>query len=126
MHIINLLYSFKNHNHKTTTITMYTTLLVLTIAFFVAHVFLLFTSFGKAGFQKTKYLFSHITLWACGIFAYLIAYLYAGKNVSAVADVFDTPVKQGFLIVLVIILSVIAHTIVKFLVLPRFLADKRK
>jgi H+/gluconate symporter-like permease len=103
---------------------MYTTLLILTIVFFIAHVLLLFTSFGKAGFQKTKYLFSHITLWICGILAYLTAFLYAGKNVSTLADVFDTPMKQGFLIVLVVILSIVAHSIVKYLVLPRFLADK--
>jgi hypothetical protein len=99
---------------------MLTTLAVLAALFFVAHVYLLFTSFGKSGFQKQKYLWSHITLWITGGLAFLIALLFAGKSVSSVIDVFDTPAKAALLLLLAFGLSAIAHTIVKTLVLPRY------
>ena len=38
---------------------MLTTLTVLAAAFFLAHVYLLFTAFGKTAFQKQKY-FLHL------------------------------------------------------------------
>ncbi|WP_143306038.1 hypothetical protein [Chitinophaga vietnamensis] len=99
---------------------MLTTLSVLTLLFFVAHVLLLFTSFGKKGFQKTKYLWSHLTLWIAGVLACVITLLYSGKQVSGVIDAFNTPLKSSLLIVLVLVLSLIAHTIVKKLVLPKY------
>ncbi|HVI46450.1 MAG TPA: hypothetical protein VM802_16360 [Chitinophaga sp.] len=99
---------------------MLATLTTLAVLFFVAHVYLLFTSFGKKGFQKTKYLWSHITLWITGIIASVLTMLYAGKSVSGVIDVFDTPAKSALLIVLALALSLIAHSIVKMLVLPKY------
>ncbi|WP_160718123.1 hypothetical protein [Chitinophaga solisilvae] len=99
---------------------MLTTLSVIAALFFVAHVYLLFTSFGKAGFQKKKYLWSHITLWITGALACIITLIFAGKSVSSVIDVFDTPVKSSLLIVLAFALSLIAHSIVKMLVLPKY------
>lgn len=99
---------------------MLTTLTVLASLFFIAHVYLLFTSFGKSGFQKQKYLWSHITLWITGGIAFLIAVMFAGKSVSTVLDVFDTPAKAALLLLLAFGLSGIAHTIVRMLVLPKF------
>nr|WP_295872484.1 hypothetical protein [uncultured Chitinophaga sp.] len=99
---------------------MLTTLTILAAAFFVAHVGLLFTSFGKKGFQKTKYLWSHITLWITGVLACIITLLFAGKSVSGVIDVFNTPGKSSLLIILSLVLSLIAHTIVKTMILPKY------
>jgi len=99
---------------------MLTTLTILAAVFFLAHVYLLFTSFGKTGFQKQKYLWSHITLWLTGGLAALIAILFAGKSVSGVIDVFDTPGKAALLLVIALALSGAAHSIVKLLVLPKY------
>ncbi|MGO4292550.1 hypothetical protein [Chitinophaga sp. RAB17] len=99
---------------------MLTTLTILAVAFFLAHVYLLFTSFGKNGFQKQKYLWSHITLWITGGLACLIAILFAGKSVSSVIDVFDTPGKAAILLLIALALSGAAHSIVKLLVLPKY------
>lgn len=99
---------------------MLTTLTILTAVFFLAHVYLLFTSFGKTGFQKQKYLWSHITLWITGGLAALIALLFAGKSVSSVIDVFDTPGKAAILLLIALVLSGAAHSIVKLLVLPKY------
>ena len=99
---------------------MLTTLAILAATFFLAHVFLLFTSFGKKGFQKQKYLWSHITLWITGGLACLIALLFAGKAVSPVIDVFDTPGKAALLVVIALALSGAAHSIVKLMVLPKY------
>lgn len=99
---------------------MLTTLTILTAVFFLAHVYLLFTSFGKTGFQKQKYLWSHITLWITGGLAALIALLFAGKSVSSVIDVFDTPGKAAILLLIALALSGAAHSIVKLLVLPKY------
>ncbi|MCW3464616.1 hypothetical protein [Chitinophaga nivalis] len=98
---------------------MFATLTLLAVVFFVAHVYLLFTSFGKKGFQKTKYLWSHITLWITGLLACLITVIYAGQSVSGVIDVFDTPLKSALLVVIALVLSAAAHTIVKLFVLPK-------
>lgn len=100
--------------------TMFTVLTTLALAFFLAHVYLLFTSFGKLGYQKTKYLWSHLTLWICGVILCLITVFYAGKNVSVIADVFDTPAKQILPVGVVLVLSALAHTIVKTLVMPKY------
>ena len=99
---------------------MLTTLTILAAVFFLAHVYLLFTSFGKTGFQKQKYLWSHITLWITGGLAALIAILFAGKSVSSVIDVFDTPGKAAILLLIALALSGAAHSIVKLLVLPKY------
>ncbi len=99
---------------------MLTTLTVLVALFFLAHVYLLFTSFGKKGFQKQKYLWSHITLWITGGVACLIAILFAGKGVSGAIDVFNTPGKAALLILIALALSGAAHSIVRLLVLPKY------
>lgn len=99
---------------------MFTALLVLALLFFVAHVALLFTSFSKNTFNKRRYAWSHYTLWLCGIVAYLAVILFAPND--GTSDVFNTPVKQGLILLTVIALSAVAHTIVRLLVLPRYTA----
>lgn len=99
---------------------MFTTLAVLALVFFVAHVILLFTSFGKNGYQKKRYFYSHLTLWIAGILLFVMAALYAGKQVSPVLDVFDTVGKQALILAAVVVLSFTAHTVVRYLVIPRF------
>ena len=100
--------------------TMFTTLITLAVAFFVAHVILLFTSFGKNGYQRLRYFYSHLTLWISGALLFLVASLYSGKQVSPVADVFDTPGKQVLILGVVVVLSLVAHTIVRLLVIPKY------
>ncbi|MGX5820919.1 hypothetical protein ACWKWU_22165 [Chitinophaga lutea] len=89
-------------------------------AFFVAHVFLLFTSFSRGVYHKRKYLWSHLTLWICGGLLFILTTLYAGTGQSSLADVFDTPVKRLLIPGIVLVLSAVAHTIVKKLVMPRY------
>lgn len=100
--------------------TLFTTLAVFAALFFVAHVILLFTSFGKNGYQKGRYFYSHLTLWVSGALLFLLALLYSGKQVSPVLDVFDTLGKQALILALVVGLSLIAHTVVRTFVIPRY------
>ncbi|PWV47620.1 hypothetical protein [Chitinophaga sp. S165] len=103
----------------------FNSLVALALLFFIAHVILLFTSFGKNGYQKMRYFYSHLTLWICGGLLFLLAVLYTGKNVSAILDVFDTPVKQLLIPGVVVVLSLTAHTIVRFLVMPKYQLGKK-
>jgi len=105
--------------------TAFNSLVVLALLFFIAHVILLFTSFGKNGYQKKRYFYSHLTLWICGAIVFLMAMLYAGKNASTILDVFDTPVKQLLIPGMVVVLSFTAHTIVRLLVLPKYQLDRK-
>lgn len=100
--------------------TLFSTLAALAALFFVAHVILLFTSFGKNGYQKGRYFYSHLTLWISGALLFLLALLYSGKEVSPILDVFDTLGKQALILGLVVVLSLVAHTIVRKFVIPRY------
>lgn len=100
--------------------TMFTALAILALVFFVAHVILLFTSFGKNGYQKKRYFYSHLTLWIAGVLVFLMTALFAGKQVSPVLDVFDTIGKQALILGGVVVLSLTAHTICRYLIIPRF------
>lgn len=100
--------------------TMFTTLALLALVFFVAHVILLFTSFGKNGYQKKRYFYSHLTLWIAGVLVFLMTALFAGKQVSPILDVFDTIGKQALILGGVVVLSLTAHTICRYLIIPRF------
>ncbi len=95
-----------------------TTLLVLALLFFIAHVALLFTSFGKASYNRRRYAWSHFTLWICGIILYAAAWRFAGRD--DVPGVFNTPLKRLLILLTVAVLSIVAHTIVRLLVLPRY------
>ncbi|MBW8685316.1 hypothetical protein [Chitinophaga rhizophila] len=98
----------------------FNSLAILAVLFFVAHVVLLFTSFGKNGYQKKRYFYSHLTLWISGALVFLLAMLFAGTNTSTILDVFDTPGKQLLILGLVVVLSFTAHTIVRLLVIPKY------
>lgn len=96
-------------------------LYVLTIAagvFFIAHVSLLLASFGQGRFYTVRYFLSHVTLWITGFLVFLMVLLFQGKGISSFLDYFDTPLKKGMILVGAVVLSLIAHSIVKFLVLP--------
>lgn len=102
----------------------FNSLAILALVFFLAHVVLLFTSFGKSGYQKTRYFYSHVTLWVCGGLLYTLATLYSGKGVSTLLDVFDTPVKRLMIVGMFLLLSFVAHNVVKWLVMPKYTANK--
>lgn len=97
---------------------------ILSLLFFVAHVVLLFTAFGEKGFHKNRYFWSHATLWITGFLFFLMATLFAGKQVSVIADVFDTPLKRFLILAAAAVLSLVAHTIVRLVVLPKFSGRK--
>lgn len=98
----------------------FNSLAILALISFIAHVVLLFTSFGKKGYQKKRYFYSHVTLWVAGALVFLMATLFSGTNTSSVLDVFDTPGKQLLILALVIVLSFTAHTIVRLLIMPKY------
>ena len=98
----------------------FNSLVILALVFFLAHVVLLFTSFGKNGYQKTRYLYSHVTLWICGGILFALASLYSGKGVSPLLDVFDTPLKRLLIVAAFLLLSFGAHNIVRWLVMPKY------
>jgi hypothetical protein len=105
--------------------TAFNTLAILALVFFLAHVILLFTSFGKNGYQKTRYFYSHVTLWICGGLLFTLVSLYAGKGVCTLVDVFDTPEKRMMIIGGFLLLSFVAHNIVRWLVMPRYNVNKK-
>lgn len=100
--------------------TAFNSLVILALVLFLAHVVLLFTSFGKNGYQKSRYLYSHVTLWACGVVLFVLATLYSGKGVSAFLDVFDTPLKRVMIVGAFLLLSFLAHNIVRLLIKPKY------
>ncbi len=105
---------------------MMLTLLFAAVLFFVAHLILIFTSFGKRGYHPYKYFWSHGTLWLAGILVSILLFNYSGKGVSSMADVFDTPFKKILPVLVAFALSLIAHAVVKFLVLPGYSSGSRQ
>lgn len=100
--------------------TAFNSLVILALVFFLAHVVLLFTSFGKNGYQKTRYFYSHVTLWICGGVLFTLATLYSGTGVSPLLDVFDTPVKRIMIVAAFLLLSFLAHNVVRLLIMPKY------
>jgi hypothetical protein len=97
---------------------MYQFLLTCAAIAFLTHVILLLVSFSKGRFFRSRYFFSHFTLWLTGVVVFSLAMLYAGKGVSGFLDYFDTDVKRVTILVVTVLVSALAHGIVKFLVLP--------
>jgi hypothetical protein len=95
-------------------------LLGLTIACFLSHVIMLFTSFPPSGIRKRRYFYSHLTLWLTGVFFYLITWQYANQGISTIIDLFDTPGKRVLILVTAAGLSLVAHSIVRLLVFPQY------
>lgn len=94
------------------------TLILIAVAFFVAHVILLFTSFNNAKLKAPRYFYSHLTLWLTGLTVFALAFLYSGTNQSGFLDYFNTPVKKSYILVFTFGLSLVAHCLVTFVVLP--------
>lgn len=88
------------------------------VVLFIAHVFLLFTSFSKGTLISPRYFYSHLTLWLTGLAVFALAALYSGTNQSAFLDYFDSWTKKSYILVFIFGLSLVAHCIVTFLVLP--------
>jgi len=85
---------------------------------FITHVALLLASFPKSQLASSRYFYSHLTLWLTGAFVFVLALLYSGSGRSAFLDYFDTSLKKALILVFTFALSLVAHTIVKLLVLP--------
>ena len=97
---------------------MYNALWILAAGLFLAHVVLLFTSFPNAQLARKRYFYSHLTLWLTGITIFTLAMLCAGTGHSAFLDYFDSPLKKGMIIAFTLALSLVAHSIVRLVVLP--------
>lgn len=96
-------------------------LYVLTLSalvLFVAHVALLFASFHRSGFSKRRYFYSHFTLWLTGICIFLLAFQYQGQGVSGFLDYFNTVGRLLIILAFTAALSLVAHLIVQYLILP--------
>jgi hypothetical protein len=94
-------------------------LLVFTaIVFFIAHVVLLLISFSKGELIANRYFYSHLTLWLTGITVFILAELFNGKGVSPFLDYFSRPMRKASILLFTFALSLVAHCIVKFVVLP--------
>jgi len=99
-------------------ITLFNILIAAAIILFVSHVALLLASFQKAQLVSTRYFYSHLTLWLTGGLVFVLALLYSGAGRSGFLDYFDTPFKKGMILVFTLALSLVAHSIVRLLVLP--------
>lgn len=97
---------------------MFYFLILAALIFFIAHVALLVLSFTGPQFGKSRYFYSHLMLWVTGVIIFLLAILYSGTKESQFLDYFNTPVKKMMILVVTGAVSLLAHCIVKFLVLP--------
>ncbi|WP_183576222.1 hypothetical protein HDF18_20510 [Mucilaginibacter sp. X5P1] len=97
---------------------MFYSLIIIAIIFFITHVALLLTAFPKSELARTRYFYSHLTLWITGVTVFILAVQYAGSGQSAFLDYFDTPFKKAMILIFTFALSLTAHLIVKLLVLP--------
>lgn len=97
---------------------MFYLLIATALILFIAHVVLLIASFTGPQFASSRYFYSHLTLWFTGITVYILAMLYSGKHRSGFLDYFDTPLRLAMIIAFTFSLSLVAHGIVKFIVLP--------
>lgn len=93
-------------------------LISVAVILFIAHVILLFTSFSNAGIIPSRYFYSHLTLWLTGLSVFALVALYSGTNRSAFLDYFDTWMRKSYIVLFTFGLSLVAHAIVTFLVLP--------
>jgi len=94
--------------------------LILTAAalLFIAHVVLLLISFKGSELIPTRYFYSHLTLWLTGVLVFILALQYSGTGQLSILDYFDTLQKKVMILVFTFALSLVAHLIVRLLVLP--------
>jgi hypothetical protein len=93
-------------------------LVIAAAVLFIAHVVLLIASFRRSGFSGRRYFYSHLTLWLTGICVFVLALQYHGQQVSGFLDYFSTVGRLAMILVFTVALSLVAHLIVKLLVLP--------
>ena len=97
---------------------MFYLLIIAAVVFFIAHVALLLASFSGSGLVKRRYFYSHLTLWITGLVVFAMALLYSGSDRSGFLDYFDTPLKKAMILAATFALSLIAHGVVRYVVLP--------
>ncbi|WP_442591833.1 hypothetical protein ACSBL2_11455 [Pedobacter sp. AW31-3R] len=97
---------------------MFYLLISVSIIFFIIHVALLLTSFPQSQLARTRYFYSHLTLWITGIIVFVLALLYSGSGRSSFLDYFDSTTKKVIILGFTAALSLVAHSIVKFVVVP--------
>jgi len=97
---------------------MFYFLIIIAVIFFITHVVLLLTAFPQSTLAGKRYFYSHLTLWITGFIVFALVLIYAGSGRSCFIDYFNTPIKMGMIIVFTFALSLIAHLIVRFIVLP--------
>jgi hypothetical protein len=97
---------------------MYIVLWIAAASLFLAHVILLFTAFPNSQLAKQRYFYSHLTLWLTGVTVFVLALLCSGTGHSAFLDYFDSPTKKAMIIAFTLVLSLVAHTLVRLVVLP--------
>jgi len=97
---------------------MFYLLIAVAAALFIAHVTLLLLAFPKSQLAGTRYFYSHLTLWLTGLIVFILALLYSGSGRSAFLDYFNSFPKQVMILAFTLALSLVAHTIVRLLVLP--------
>jgi hypothetical protein len=97
---------------------MFLILIIASCVFFVAHVVLLLAAFPQSQLARKRYFYSHLTLWITGILVFSVAVLYSGSGRSGFLDYFDTTFKRVMILIFTAVLSLVAHIIVKRLILP--------
>ncbi|MCX2480601.1 hypothetical protein OQY15_15965 [Pedobacter sp. MC2016-15] len=97
---------------------MLTTLTIIACGFFLAHLVLLLSSFPKFQLAPIRYFYSHLTLWITGIIVFAMAVSYSGDGQSSFLDYFDSTFKRAMILVFTVVLSTLAHFVVKLLIVP--------
>lgn len=88
------------------------------IIFFITHVLLLLSSFSRKKLLAKRYYYSHFTLWLTGIVVFILASVYQGTQRSGFLDFFNTSFSRIMILCFTLFLSVLAHLVVRLLVLP--------
>ncbi len=97
---------------------MFYFLLICAGVLFLLHVGLLLAAFPKSELARRRYFYSHLTLWLTGLLVFIMALLYSGSGRSGFLDYFDTPFKKGIILAFTAALSLVAHLIVRSVILP--------
>jgi hypothetical protein len=97
---------------------MFYLLVISAAVLFIAHVVLLLISFPNYQLARSRYFYSHATLWLTGLVVFVLAWLYSHTGQSAMLTYFDTPMKKATILAFTFGLSLVAHGIVTFVVLP--------
>jgi uncharacterized membrane protein YfcA len=103
---------------------MFYLLVTAAIVFFIAHVSLLVASFTGSTFATSRYFYSHLTLWLTGLTIFVATILFSGTGQSQFLDYFDSTLKKVMILVITLALSLTAHSIVTYLVLPSIRKNK--